>query len=367
MPTVLLVDDEELSRFALSTLLSRNFSDVTVVAEAETGEEAVEKYARYRPDGVLMDIRIPGISGLEASRRILAAYPMASILICSAYDSFSLVSEALDIGVKGYLLKPVRREEAVEKISRLFHASISAAEAFADQQVLALLTSRELGEATRAQIRRYYGRLDEGLIMAAACPGGGEERLSRLGYLLKKRAPSMGYVFTGALEGLFTALVSPADGLAAWEKRFGDACHEAGFSGAPRRVLPVDGGEWAPAWGRLARLLMARGEDDKGLNLLDNIDRFVRDDQLASLSLESLALELGVSPQHLSASFKDRVGVNFIEYITRRRMRLARRLLAETRLSPGEVSRRCGYADPAYFRKLFARYYGVSPHDFRAR
>jgi two-component system response regulator YesN len=129
----------------------------------------------------------------------------------------------------------------------------------------------------------------------------------------------------------------------------------------------VSGGEWASAWSALAREMMAAGVDEKGLNLLDNIDRFIRDDQLAALSLESLALDLGVSPQHLSASFKERVGVNFIEYITRRRMRLARRLLQETGLAPGEVARRCGYADPTYFRKLFARYYGVSPHDFRTR
>ena len=203
MPTVMLVDDEELSRFALRTLLSRNFADMTVVAEAETGEEAVEKYARYRPDGVLMDIRIPGINGLEASRRILSEYPKASILICSAYDSFSLVSEALDIGVKGYLLKPVKREEAVAKISRLFHARVSATEAFADQQVLALLTANALSGETRAQITRYYGRLDDGVLIAASCPGAAEEQLGRLGYLLKKRAPSLGYVFTGALEGLF--------------------------------------------------------------------------------------------------------------------------------------------------------------------
>lgn len=67
---------------------------------------------------------------------------MASILICSAYhDSFSLVSEALEIGVKGYLLKPLKREEAVAKISKLFHVHPSLAEVFADQQVLALLTN----------------------------------------------------------------------------------------------------------------------------------------------------------------------------------------------------------------------------------
>ena len=93
------------------------------------------------------------------------------------------------------------------------------------------------------------------------------------------------------------------------------------------------------------------------------------DDASALVEREAgrLAAELGVSPQHLSSSFKERVGVNFIEYITRRRMRLARRLLAETGATAVEVARHCGYADPTYFRKLFARYYGVSPQEYRSR
>ena len=68
--------------------------------------------------------------------------------------------------------------------------------------------------------------------------------------LLKKRAPSLGYVFTGALEGLFAALVSPADDLAAWEKRLGEALNEAGFALAPRQVALVADGAWAAAWKR---------------------------------------------------------------------------------------------------------------------
>ena len=186
MRTIMLVDDEELSRFAMRTLLMRNFSDVAVVAEAETGEEALALYERQRPDGIIMDIRIPGMDGLKTSRRILEQYPMASILICSAYDSFSLVSEALEIGVKGYLLKPVKREELLDRIRRLFDLSPSRVEVFADQQMLNLLLA-PLQSETRGQIERAYGNVDQGILMPFYVPEPDRDRARRFSYALKKR------------------------------------------------------------------------------------------------------------------------------------------------------------------------------------
>ena len=365
MPTILLVDDEELSRFALRTLLSRNFDDMMVVAEAESGEEALALYRQHRPDGVLMDIRLPGMNGLEASRRILREYPMASILICSAYDSFALVSEALDIGVKGYLLKPLKRDEAVEKISRLFHANVSTTEAFADQQLLAMLTAKGLSAATREQIQRYYGKLEEGVLLAADIQEPSEEIQKRLSYLLKKRAPSMGYVFAGVLEGLFAALVSPAGNAGEWRNQLLACCQECGMAHVAVRAARVAECGWAEAWQGISREITAERVGEPGSHLLDNIDDYIQDEQLETISLEGLAEDFGVSPQHLSSTFKERVGINFIEYITQRRMQLARRLLMESNLSTAQIAQRCGYADTTYFRKLFSRFFGASPHAFR--
>ena len=367
MPTILLVDDEELSRFNLRTLLSRNFDDVSVVAEAETGEEAVQLYEQYRPDGVLMDIRIPGMNGLEASRRILEKHPMASILICSAYDSFSLVSEALEIGVKGYLLKPLKREEAVAKISRLFHVHPTLAEVFADQQVLALLTNGRLSETVRVQIERTFGELENGVLMAVQQADMPEESKRRLSYALKKRAPAMGRVFTGELESCFAAVATPASDTRAWARALREALAEAGLPDEGAQLCAVSAGGWPEGWNSLMRSAMVERVGEHGLTLLDNIDRLVRDEALATISLESLAADLCVTPQHLSATFKERVGINFIDYITRRRMRFAAKLLDSGGLTTAETASRCGYADTNYFRKLFTRTYGMTPHDYRTK
>ena len=365
MRTIMLVDDEELSRFAMRALLTRNFSDVQVVAEAETGEEALELFEKFRPDGVIMDIRIPGMDGLRTSRRILEQYPMASILICSAYDSFSLVSEALEIGVKGYLLKPIKREEAVEKIGRLFDLSLSRVELFADQQMLNLLLLAPPQADTLNQIERAYGKVDRGVLMSLYVTEPDRDRAKRFSYALKKRATPHERVFSGIVNQHYAAIAVPDDRLALWSQRLTDAAEEAELGKGIVNIAEVRKCEWHRAWQNIERRFTLKNVSESGLNLLNNIDQFVRDDMLADFSLDRLASELNVTPQHLSALFKERVGMNFIEYVTRRRMQYAAKLLAENRLSTSEIASTCGYGDPAYFRRLFSRTYGVTPHEYR--
>ncbi|MGO8695784.1 MAG: response regulator [Rectinemataceae bacterium] len=111
MSGVLIVDDEELSRIAVRKLLSRLFPGLPVVGEAENGRIAVELAAKLAPDIVLMDIKIPAINGLDAASLVLRAAPNTAVIVVSAYDNFSFAQRALNMGLAGYLLKPIREEE----------------------------------------------------------------------------------------------------------------------------------------------------------------------------------------------------------------------------------------------------------------
>ena len=119
MYRLLIADDEAFSRYVFSTFLTREFKNIDIVGEAESGREAVELNRKLRPDIVIMDIKMPGINGIEASKQILGEYPDSNILILTAYDNFEYVKKAIDIGIKGYLLKPIQREEVIEKINKL--------------------------------------------------------------------------------------------------------------------------------------------------------------------------------------------------------------------------------------------------------
>ncbi len=112
---LLLVDDQRLMRDGLRTLLELE-DDLRVVAEAENGREALEAYARHAPDVVLMDIRMPEMDGVEATRRILQSDPQARIIILTTFDDDEYVFEALRAGALGYLLKDVSGAELAEAI-----------------------------------------------------------------------------------------------------------------------------------------------------------------------------------------------------------------------------------------------------------
>jgi DNA-binding NarL/FixJ family response regulator len=101
---VLVADDQAMIRAGFRMLL-RNEPDIEVVAEASNGLEAVQKAARFSPSVVLMDIRMPELDGLEATRRILAADPSARILILTTFDLDEYIYEALRAGASGFVLK----------------------------------------------------------------------------------------------------------------------------------------------------------------------------------------------------------------------------------------------------------------------
>ena len=112
---VLVADDQSMVRSGFRMLLSRE-PDIEVVAEASNGREAVEKAARFGPTVVLMDIRMPELDGLEATRRILAADPAARVLILTTFDLDEYVYEALRAGASGFVLKDDPAEQLLTAI-----------------------------------------------------------------------------------------------------------------------------------------------------------------------------------------------------------------------------------------------------------
>jgi DNA-binding NarL/FixJ family response regulator len=112
---VLVADDQSMVRAGFRMLLSRE-EDIEVVAEAANGLEAVEKAARLRPTVVLMDIRMPELDGLEATRRILATENGARILILTTFDLDEYVYEALRAGASGFVLKDDPAEQLLSAI-----------------------------------------------------------------------------------------------------------------------------------------------------------------------------------------------------------------------------------------------------------
>src|SRR3954462_6537761 len=112
---VLVVDDQSMVRAGFGLLLADE-PDIEVVADASTGLEAVAQAARFHPNVILMDIRMPELDGLEATRRILAADPAARILVLTTFNLDDYVYEALRAGASGFVLKDDPPEQLIEAV-----------------------------------------------------------------------------------------------------------------------------------------------------------------------------------------------------------------------------------------------------------
>ncbi|MDF3298854.1 response regulator [Streptomyces tropicalis] len=139
MTTVLLVDDQPLQRYGFRMLLD-SVPETDVVGEAGHGTEAVRMAAELRPDVVLMDVRMPGMDGIEATRRIVASGDRSRVLVLTTFDLDEYVHAALRAGASGFLLKDAHPEELLAGIRAV---------AGGDAVIAPALTRRLLDEFTR--------------------------------------------------------------------------------------------------------------------------------------------------------------------------------------------------------------------------
>jgi len=141
---VVLADDHAVVRKGIREFLEEE-GDITVVAEASDGDQAIALVAKHQPDVAVLDIQMPGVSGIEATRRIKAGYPEVPVLILTAYDDDPYIFALLQAGASGYILKTANSAELVQAV-RAVHRGESALDPAVTQKVVQQLTTgRPLG------------------------------------------------------------------------------------------------------------------------------------------------------------------------------------------------------------------------------
>ncbi|SEK56998.1 DNA-binding response regulator, NarL/FixJ family, contains REC and HTH domains [Blastococcus sp. DSM 46786] len=119
---IVLVDDHPMFRRGLRGLLD-SVADTEVLGEAGTGEDAVRLATVHRPDVVLMDLNLPGMSGAEATQRVLRASPATAVLVVTMVEDDDAIITALDAGARGYVLKGAGQEELLAAVRAVHHGS----------------------------------------------------------------------------------------------------------------------------------------------------------------------------------------------------------------------------------------------------
>lgn len=232
MKRLLVVDDEPPVLDHLVRLLGRDLADlVQVVGTASSGREALEQVAALSPDILIMDVRMPGLSGLDTIRELNRRGSAPVTVLSTAYERFDIVREALDLGVVAYLLKPVVREDlaaavrrAADEVDHRLEAAPAAGGREEDAEVRAFVarsffTSLMLGQdpGPAGEVWGPWLGIDKpyGLVVAAAWDQPAAEAHSRLETLLHYKSPALCGPLVGGRCLILYPLAAPEDAAAA--------------------------------------------------------------------------------------------------------------------------------------------------------
>lgn len=119
MYKLMVVDDEQIVLDAVKFIVTKNLDNVEVIETARSGREAIEKVRVNKPDIMIMDIRMPGINGLETISEIKHIYKDIKFIIVSAYEQFEFAKQAVEVGVEEYILKPINRYKLIDVLNKI--------------------------------------------------------------------------------------------------------------------------------------------------------------------------------------------------------------------------------------------------------
>lgn len=390
---VLIADDEPIIREGIRDAVDWASLGMEVAAEAEDGEEALE-LALGRPiDIMLVDMNMPFMDGIALMRRMKEERPECRFVIITGHDEFAYAQEAIRLGVKDYILKPVNAQHLVQVLG-------SVRDELDDRQIQEdyLKKASEQIEKNIPLLReRFLLEWIHGLLDEEEAPGQLDFlglppcRPSQVGIArwpelntpqpLMKESDRQLYLF--AMENIISELLHPAPHIL-----FRDHAGWIGICiwGEPALELAADAEQTIQKYLKLtvnvhmepvqegAESIAAAYEAcregvfrEAQLSPLVRRARQLIQEQYAvrELTLESFAHTLQVSPVYLSRTLKKELGTSFVAFITQTRIRKAIQLLNSTDLSIHDIAEQVGYDSQHYFSTAFKKVMGVSPNGYR--
>ena len=420
---ILIADDEQLERQALAHILGGLSDRGVELVEAANGRQAVAAASGGGIDLAFLDIRMPGMDGLEAARILRDADPGIHIVFVTAFDKFDYAREALRLGVDEYLVKPAAADEVLAMARRILDrlererlgpgASSDGALSLLEDELRADL-GRDLGRdadrdaeirerlAAFLRLRGCQGRIAAALVLrpagpAAPEPGPFPRRPIGRGTreLLERRLREAGwYALAGEGEPELRCLaVAPSSEGAEAEAEEALWAVLAALTEELRRSLGIrvltgaclspDGSprfreaRQAAALARIDRPVViltddpgphaaSEDADGPGAGAVERAVDYLREHLAENLSLVDVARAVGTAPSHLSRLFRRHRGETFVQVFCRLRVDAAKRLLRTGAYRVKETASLVGFKDTAYFCRVFRKYEGASPSEYQA-
>ncbi len=404
MLTMIIADDEAIARKSLELFIRKEFPDIEVLAAASDGIEFVKLVEKKQPDMAIVDINMPGLTGIEAIELLHSRGVKTRFIIHTAYGEFEYVKKALDMKVDGYLLKPERREESIQTIQKLCQDILARAsenqEKFKMQMLLhevspvleneillSVLTNRPETEKFQTFCRVNAIEFHLGCIVTLLDNRqlkGSKRELREIvegslntvcDYLISTTRTSillLLFLPSKIREEEKEAWISDVSKLLIFDlKNSTGADFSAGIGGIydsfekMGRSYEESLSELKQVKEKVAAGVLAGENEEKTRIYVERAVSYIDRHFSQDISLEMVARHSKLSSFYLSRLMKQEMGVTFVEYLTKVRMEEAKRLSIETALPIRDIAQRCGYSNDTYFCKVFKRYTNKTIGEYR--
>lgn len=359
MLQVLIVDDMDIVRRELKRIKIWEKNGFMISGEAGNGQEAMEKLSRESFDMVITDIRMPKVDGIELLEKITEKKLCPCVILCSDHSDFKYARQGLVLGAFDYIVKPVVPEELDELLSR---ARVFITETRQEQQRI-LQLEKKLEEKLdvffpRAEVEQMVAAINSGddkwlphaeNIFDTACASVGKDSVK-----LKALLNSIVYQVKNSVteEHKWIGKYAGADEICAADL--------AGIEGtvSEKELFISEIRSMAELLGRLRCNIRTGGVIEQVCTyVLENIDR--------EISLSTVADSLFINKSYISGNFKQKTGMSFIEYLTTVKMERAKKLIMDGSIRIYEIGGLLGFKDIEYFSRVFKKYTGLSPMEYR--
>lgn len=361
MYKVLIVDDESLERQAMRRMITEQVQELRLIGEAANGEEGIEITKEKNPDIILMDIKMPKVDGLEATKEIIDLYPGTKIIMITAYNEFDYAQQAIKYGAVDYLLKPVKPDkiigilkELITEIEeeRLYNQLLSHCYDDSEESI-------KFHQEFFDKEKKLYELVKEGDIQEL------EGFIDRSLSLIKKQGD---YPLVKLKIRIIEFLVSLSRTIN--QEAEIDICHfyfEELLSESAELNTAVQFIEWVKDKLKEVVMKIEDAYDEMDDDVVKRATNYIEKNFDQDLTLEEIAKEVHLNSSYLSHIFKEEMGCGFTDYLTETRLDKAQELLRNSNQNVTAIANQVGYKNANYFSQVFKKKNGLTPTEYRKR
>jgi len=356
----MIVDDVDIVRRELKRLkLWGDKTGFVISDEACNGHEALEKLEESKFDMVITDIRMPKVDGMELLKEITRRKLCPCVVLLSDYSEFVYARQGLVLGAFDYIIKPVAEEE-LEKLLQRAKEYIS--EKRLEEQRIAQLEQKLVEKVDVFFPQSEVSQLIDAII------AGHTKAVENAGNIFETVCTNLDYDLIkvkSLLNSIMLEIINKMSASCKWLDKYADinAIRAVDFSGAndPDSIK----NRFVSAVGRISGLIarLKQGTEDNGIT--GQVCRYVLENIDGNISLSAVSDSLFMNKSYISEVFKQKTGLSFIEYLTIVKMERAKKLVGDGRLKAYEVAELLGFKDVEYFSRLFKKYTGITPSEYR--